>query len=177
MSVPTLETDRLIMREYRLEDFSPHMAMWDDPRTTRYFSHHAHGEEEHWLRFLRNFGLWALLGYGYWGLEDKASRRYIGAVGFFQAKRPLDVPCRDLPEAGWVIAPDFHGRGLVREALTAALNWADTHILAPESWCMINVQNEISRRVAEWAGYRQTTMTDYKGAPVWILTRPKGGQP
>jgi RimJ/RimL family protein N-acetyltransferase len=177
MNVPVLETERLILRDFRLEDFPAYMAIWDDPRTTRYFSSVTSGEEERWLRFLRNFGQWHLLGYGYWGLEDKDSRRYIGSVGFFEAKRPLDLPCRDLPEAGWVIAPDFHRRGLVREALTAALNWADKHIPAPESWCMINIQNEISRRVAEWAGYREITTTDYKGAPVWILTRPSGGRP
>ncbi|HWC64260.1 MAG TPA: GNAT family protein [Rhizomicrobium sp.] len=175
--MPRLETERLILREYRLEDFPAHTAIWDDPRTTRFFSSYASGEEERWLRFLRNFGLWQLLGYGWWGLEDKNSHRYVGSVGFFQAKRPLAVSCRDLPEAGWVIAPDFHGRGLVREALTAALDWADKHIAAPESWCMINVQNAISRRVAEWAGYREIATTDYKGAPVWILTRPQGGQP
>ncbi len=175
MTVPVLQTERLILREYRLADFPAHLAIWGDPRTTRYFGRLPFSEEECWLRFLRNFGQWQLMGYGYWGIEDKQSGNYIGAVGLFQAKRPLDIPCRDLPEVGWVIAPDFHGRGLGRESVKAALSWADAHIDAAESWAMINVENAVSRRLAERMGYREVTTADYRGAPVWILTRPQGG--
>ncbi len=31
-------------------------------------------------------------GCGYWAVEDKESGRYIGAVGFFQARRTFDIP-------------------------------------------------------------------------------------
>ena len=82
----------------------------------RYFRRLGKERGGTWLRFLRNFGPMGLFGYGYWGVEDKESGRYIGAVGFFQARRPCDIPYRDQPETGWVIAPDFHGRGLAREA-------------------------------------------------------------
>ena len=173
MSVPVLETERLLLREYRLEDFSSHAAMWADPRTRVHFSA-PYNEEDVWLRFLRNFGQWHLFGYGFWGVEDKASGGYIGVVGFFNARRHMDIPYCDAPEAGWAVAPDFHGRGVASEALKAAMAWGDTHIEAPESWCMIAPQNLISQRIAQRFGYRPAMEAKYKGEAVLTFRRPRG---
>ena len=171
--VPMLKTERLILRAPRLEDFPAHFIMWSDPRTVRYFDGHSYSEEDSWLRFVRNLGQWLLFGFGNWGIEEKASGLYIGSIGFFLAKRPLTGPWRDDPEAGWVIAPDHHGKGYAREAMAAAMAWADAHIEAPQTWCMINRGNEISVKVAERAGYREFGPADYKGSPVRIFTRPR----
>ena len=173
MNIPALESERLLLRGARLQDFPEHAAMWSDPRTRAYFQNYPYSEEDTWMRFQRNFGQWHLFGYGWWVVEDKASRRYAGSIGFFQAKRAIDVPYGDQPEAGWVIAPDFHRRGYAREALGTALAWADAHIEAQNSWCMINPENLPSRKVAEAAGYHQAQAADYKGAPVMTFLRPR----
>jgi RimJ/RimL family protein N-acetyltransferase len=173
--IPALETERLILREFRLTDFAFHNAIWADPRTTRYFGTYTHDEEMCWLRFQRNFGQWQMFGHGNWGVEDKASGRYIGVVGFFNARRAIDVAYRDAPEAGWGIDPDFHGRGLASEALTAALAWADAHIDVPQTWCMIAPQNLISQKTAARFGYRPAADAHYKGDSVLTFLRPRGG--
>jgi RimJ/RimL family protein N-acetyltransferase len=173
MTAPTLETERLILRDYQLSDFAAHAAIWSDPRTTRHFGGYQYDEETAWLRFLRNWGQWALFGYGYWGLIEKATNRYIGAAGFFQARRAMDLPYRDLPEAGWVIHPDFHGRGLAGEALKTMMAWGDAHIGAPETWCMIAPGNLISRKVAERLGYVRARDSLYKGEPIFTFLRKR----
>jgi|SRR6185312_821756 len=177
MSVPVLQTERLILREYRLADFPSHAAIWSDPRTTHYFSSNPYvfDEEMCWLRFQRNFGQWHMLGYGYWGVEYRQTGRYIGAVGFFNAKRAMDIAYRDAPETGWLIAPDFQNRGLAREALVAAMAWGDVHIEAPESWCMIAPQNLASQKVAARIGFRPAQDARYKGEAVLTFRRPRGG--
>jgi RimJ/RimL family protein N-acetyltransferase len=173
MTVPVLETPRLILREYRLDDFPAHAAIWAHPRTTRDFGGYVYDEENCWLRFQRNWGQWALFGYGYWGLEEKAGGRYIGAVGLFNARRDIDVPFRDLPEAGWVLSPDRHGQGLITEALGGAFAWADANIPAPQSWAMINPLNEISQKVAARFGFIRAQDSIYKDKPVstWLRSR------
>lgn len=171
--IPTLETERLILRGQRLEDFPAQLVLWSDPRTLRHFGGHTFTEEELWQRFLRNHGQWSLFGYGNWGIEEKASGHYIGTIGFFLGKRPFSGPWRDDPEAGWAISPDRHGQGFAREALAAALPWADATIPAPQTWCMINEGNEISVKVATRAGYREFTREDYKGSPMRIFTRKR----
>lgn len=173
---PRLETPRLILRGYTLEDFPAHAELWADVRTTAFFGGYAFDEENCWLRFLRNWGQWALYGYGYWGVEDKASGRYIGNVGLFNAKRDVAVPYRDLPEAGWALHPDFHGQGLITEALAAVFAWADANMEAQQSWAMINPGNVISQKVAARFGYVRAQDSEYKGKPVWTYLRPRGGR-
>ena len=175
--IPALETERLLLREYRLEDFPSHAAIWADPRTTRHFrdDFKVFDEELCWLRFLRNFGQWRLFGYGSWGLEEKTSGRYIGSVGFHHGKRAMDMPYRAAPEAGWLIAPDLHGRGLATEAMRAALAWADANIAAPESWCMISPKNIPSQKIAERFGYSRAADARYKGEEVLTYLRPRAG--
>ena len=172
--IPVLETERLILRECCLADFPAHAAIWAHPGTTRYFGDYGYDEELCWLRFQRIIGQWRMFGYGLWAVEEKQSGQYIGGLGFFQGKRAIDIPYRDLPEAGWVIAPDRHGQGLAAEGLAAAFAWADTHIAAPETWCMINPENEISRKVAARFGYRPALESHYKGKPVLTYLRPRG---
>jgi RimJ/RimL family protein N-acetyltransferase len=173
--IPQLETPRLILRAPVLADFPAHAAIWADPQSTRYFEGYIFSEEDIWLRFQRNMGNWMMFGFGFWAVEDKASGRYIGALGFFHAKREIDVPFADLPEAGWVIAPDSHGQGLANEAMAAAVAWADVHIDAPQSWCMINAANVASQKVAARAGYRPAQDGTYHGKPMLTFLRPRSG--
>jgi len=176
--VPVLETERLVLREHRLEDFAFYAAIWADPRTTRDFRDtiQAFDEEECWRRFLRVFGQWKLFGYGMWGLEEKTSGHYIGSVGFFHARRAMDVPYRDAPEAGWLIAPDLHGKGLATEAIRAAMAWADANIAAPETWCMIAPKNIPSQKIAERFGYRRAADAQYKGDTMQTYLRLRPSQ-
>ena len=172
--IPVLETERLRLRGYQLSDFPAHAAIWAHPRTTRDFGGYVYDEEMCWLRFQRAIGEWHFFSYGMWAVEEKQSGNYVGAVGFMQAKRAIDVPFRDAPEAGWVIAPDRHGQGLAREALNAAFSWADDHIDAQETWCMINPPNEISRKVAARFGFQAALETHYKGKPIQTYLRARG---
>jgi RimJ/RimL family protein N-acetyltransferase len=172
--IPVLETERLILRGQRLADFPAQLALWTDPRTVRYFGGQPHTEEDVWQRFLRNHGQWSLFGFGNWVIEEKASHCTIGTIGFFLGKRPFEGPWRDDPEAGWAIAPDSQGQGFAREAMAAAIGWADANMTASQTWCMINQGNEISVKVAARAGYRAFGTADYKGSPMRIFTRSRG---
>ncbi|HXR94890.1 MAG TPA: GNAT family N-acetyltransferase [Rhizomicrobium sp.] len=174
MTVPQLETERLILRDHRLGDFPAHFAMWSDARVLRHISGARRSEEEIWQRFLRNQGQWQLMGSGMWALEERATRSYAGSVGFIFARRAIDIPYREAPEMGWVIAPDFHGKGLAREAVAKILAWGDAHLEAAESWCMINPLNLASRQVAAGAGFREAGRARYKDVEMLTFLRPRG---
>ena len=85
----------------------------------------------------------------------------------------MDLPYRDLPEVGWVIHPDFHGRGLAGEALKTMMAWGDAHIVAPQTWCMIAPGNLISRKLAERLGYVRAQDSLYKGEPILTFLRKR----
>ena len=123
-TIPVLETERLILRGHRLEDFPSCAALWADPEVTRFISSAPLGAEEAWARFLRYAGHWAMMGYGYWAVEEKGSGRYLANVGFANARRAMSPRLGDDPEVGWVFASEAAGRGYATEAVLGRCNGA-----------------------------------------------------
>ena len=170
-AVPEIETLRLRLRGHRLDDFDRLAALWADPIVTRFIGGKPSTREESWVRLLRNVGHWATLGYGYWVVEEKASGRIVGEIGFSELKRDIAPPFEGVPEAGWVLSPVAHGKGIATEAVRAVLAWGDVRFGAGPTTCIINPENSASIRVAEKCGYREIARTTYKGSPTIVFRR------
>lgn len=169
--VPIIETARLRLRGHRIEDFGDCAAMWGDAEVVRYIGGRSFSAEEVWARLLRYAGHWTLLHFGFWVIEEKASGRFIGETGFADYKRDIGTSLKDRPEIGWVLAPRAHGQGFATEAVAAAVAWGDRHLLARQSWCMIQPENRASIRVAQKCGYREFERTTYKEQPTILFRR------
>lgn len=170
-SIPPLETERLVLRGHRAEDFLDCTAMWGDPEVTRFIGGRAFPRDEVWTKLLRYVGHWAVSGFGYWVLEDKRTGRFVGEVGFADFKREMQPSIEGTPETGWVLSPWAHGRGLATEAVRAALAWGRTHLPSQRTVCLISPENLASIRVAEKCGYREFHRTTYKGQPTLLFER------
>ncbi len=169
---PEIETDRLILRGHRREDFPSLAAMWADPEVTRFISGRPATEHESWMRYLRYAGHWIVMGYGFWAVERKDTGAFIGEIGFSDFKRPINLPVRGLPEAGWAFIHAAHGKGYASEALAACLAWADRAARFPLTTCIIEPKNEPSIRLAERAGYAHAAViTGTDGAPIGLYER------
>jgi len=169
--VPVIETERLRLRGHTLGDFGASAAMWGDERVTRFIGGKASTREESWRRFMSFPGHWALMGFGYWLIEERANGAYVGDGGFGNFKRDLGAYVFDAPEQGWALMPTMHGRGYATEAAEAMLRWAEQHFRRRDFVCMIAPENAPSLRVAEKLGYREFARTDYKGAASVLLRR------
>ena len=169
--VPILETPRLTLRGHRREDFAAVAAMWGDLDVARHISGKPSTPEESWARMLRYAGLWALLGFGYWAVEEKASGRFAGEVGIANFMREMEPPLGDSPEAGWVFSPWAQGKGYATEAMQAALAWADVRLGATPTVCILAPENPASMRVAEKCGFRKHAEGTYKTWPTLIYRR------
>lgn len=169
--IPVIKTQRTILRPHRLSDFAASAAMWSDLAVIRHIGGRAMTGEEVWARLLRYAGLWKLLGFGYWAVEDKATGEFLGEAGFQDLRRDI-VPAFDgVPEAGWALAPAAHGKGLASEIATAMHQWSDRQFSGARTVCIIDPDNLSSIRVAEKCGYREVTRTSYKGSPVILFER------
>lgn len=149
--------------------------MWADERVVKDITGRPSSREEAWARLLRYAGLWAVLGFGYWLVEDRASGAFVGEVGLADFKRDLEPSLGDALEAGWVMRPDAQGRGLATEAMLAALAWADRHLAGRRVVCMIAPDNAASFRVADKCGFVAFERTHYRGDPTVLLARGKHG--
>jgi RimJ/RimL family protein N-acetyltransferase len=170
-SIPVIETPRLRLRGHRIEDYGACTAMWADPVVARHIGGRTFTAEETWSKILRYAGLWALLGFGYWAIEEKAAGRFVGEVGFADFKREIEPSFGGAPEIGWALAPWAHGRGFATEAVGAAVAWGDGHFGTRQTVCLIDPDNTASIRVAEKCGYREFARTKYKNQPTILFRR------
>ncbi len=168
---PVLRTDRLVLRAHRADDFDASVTLFADPAVTRHVGGKPSTARETWMRMLRYPGLWALLGYGYWAIEEQATGAFIGEVGFADFKRDLIPYIAGIPEAGWVIASRAHGSGLGTEAARAAHTWADEHLSQSQTVCIIAPNNAASIRVAQKCGYTEVRRTAYLYKPTVLFSR------
>ena len=154
-SPPKLETARLILDAHQTGDFEDLAALWADPDVVRHIGGQKSSREQSWARLLRYRGLWPLLGFGYWAVREKPTGRYIGDVGFADFHRPIEPSIIGIPEAGWVLASEAHGRGFGSEALAAVLAWLDRSTAHRRVVCLIADDNRASFRLAEKNGFHR----------------------
>src|SRR5438105_15048518 len=80
----TLETERLVLRNYRLGDFEDHYKLCADPEVMRYLlGGKPMSRFEAWRHLAFLVGHWELLGYGQFAVDEKATGRFVGRIGFF----------------------------------------------------------------------------------------------
>ncbi len=167
---PRLETERLVLRQFTVDDFAPLAAFWADPGVVKFIGGEPQSAEASWNRLLRYIGHWQALGYGYWAVFEKQSDRYIGSFGLQDAKRDL-TPALAFPEAGWALTPEVHGKGYASEALDAMLQWADRNVNMPLC-CIIDEENQRSIHLAERFGFRFEHNVTYHSKAVGMYLRP-----
>jgi RimJ/RimL family protein N-acetyltransferase len=171
---PSIETERLVLRAHRPADLPDCAALWGDPAVTRYIGGRPFTREQTWHKILRYAGLWSVLGYGYWAIEEKATRRFAGELGFADFKRDIDPSFADVPEIGWALAVFAQHRGFASEAVRAAVAWSDAEIAAARTMALIAPDNAASIRIASANGYRKIGTLSLAGAAVAVFGRPAG---
>jgi len=83
MQIPLIDTPRLVLRGHRPDDFEIYASMWANPALTRFIGDGSiKPRAEAWTSFLRQVGHWQMMGFGNWGVEEKASARQVGTIGF-----------------------------------------------------------------------------------------------
>ncbi len=165
-----LTTERLILRPVAVEDFEPLCRLWSDPVFVSDVGFGPHSPEIVWLRLLRDVGHWVVFGYGNWAVTWKATGQYIGSAGVFEYCRDIE-PAFGAPEAGWGLDPDFYGKGLATEAMTAVLHHADTDLKLPRTVCIISPGNARSLKLAARLGYAVYHNGLFRGEPIHFLER------
>jgi RimJ/RimL family protein N-acetyltransferase len=169
--IPTLETERLILRGHGVDDFASCVALWSDPVVVKFIGGGQPAtEEQAWARLLRYVGHWDLLGFGFWAMFERATGEFVGEIGAADFRRDITPPIGNL-ETGWVLARSAHGKDYATEALRCVLAWLDDTFPGKPTVCVIDPGNIASLGVAKKVGYEQIGTRTYHGDEVMILRR------
>lgn len=156
-----IETERMILRPQVLEDFEAAYAITAQEAVYRYLGGEPITRSVKWEKFTRGPAWWLWLGYGFWAIDDRATGRLVGEIGFGEFMRPIDPPLPDMPEMGWILDPTVHGRGFASEALTAILAWAEAQMPQTPFQCIIDPDNDASLALAAKFGFREVRRSPY----------------
>jgi len=176
-AVPVLEGERLRLRPHRADDLDAYTLLWSDETVVRFIGGRPLGRSECWARILRFRGMWEMLGFGFWIVEQKQSGRLAGEAGIMDLRREIEPSLDGTYEAGWALMPDFHGQGLASEAMRLVLDWADRHHPSTPLSCIIAEENQPSLRLAAKLGFSRSGAGDYQGNSLLHLRRAAPGIP
>src|SRR5881398_2707836 len=109
MKEVVLETERLLLRFPRESDFEEYAKICADPEVMRFLGGQPMTELEAWRHMAFVIGHWYFRGYGQWVVEEKASGRLVGRIGF---TNPAGWPGFEL---GWTLGRESWGKGFASE--------------------------------------------------------------
>jgi RimJ/RimL family protein N-acetyltransferase len=161
--IPTLTTERLILRAFRDDDLDAYAEMCADPEVMRYLGEGKPlSRFEAWRQMAFFMGHWQLRGFGLWALEEKESGRFIGRAGLLQ---PEGWPGF---EVGWTLGRASWGKGYATEAAREALRYAFEVLDRDHVISLIRPDNHPSIRVAERLGEQLEGEVEFFGGPTLI---------
>jgi RimJ/RimL family protein N-acetyltransferase len=144
--IPRLETERLLLREWRNEDFDALAGFLADPDVSRYLTGEPVARADAWRSLATTVGHWVLRGFGFWAVERKSDRALIGRVGLHN---PEGWPGL---EVGWTIGKEHWGKGYATEAARAAMRYGFLTQPVDRLISVIHVDNKPSQAVAVRVG-------------------------
>lgn len=147
-NLPTLETDRLILRKVTLEDAEDIFYYGKREEVTKYVTWGTHktlADTEEFINFILN--KYNNNEVAPWGIECKESGRLIGTIDFVWWE-----PNKQIAEIGYAISKDCWGKGLTTEAAMEVIKFGfeKMNLTRIQAKCM--VENIGSARVMEKIG-------------------------
>ena len=146
--MPTLETERLVLRPLRVSDTADMFAYAHDPEVTRFLLWRPHPDPAYTRSYLEYVAGRYRTGTCYeWAVVCRADGRMIGTCGF------AAVDCaHNAGEIGYVINPAYRGSGYAPEAVGRVMRFGFDVMGLHRVQARYIVGNEASRRVMEKAG-------------------------
>ncbi|HEY4346024.1 MAG TPA: GNAT family N-acetyltransferase [Gaiellaceae bacterium] len=160
LNAPTeLNTERLLLRQWKASDLEPFAELNADPETMRYFPAPLTRAESDALVDRASAQIHER-GWGIWAVEVRSTGDFIGFVG-------LDVPRFEAHftpavEIGWRLLRADWGHGYATEAARASLAFGFDELRLDEIVAMTVVANDRSRRVMERLGMTHDPGDDFE---------------
>ncbi|MGV8833752.1 MAG: GNAT family N-acetyltransferase [Devosia sp.] len=143
-TIPTLATERLILRPPVYADFPAYAALMASSRAS--YMGGPYDERAAWGMFCNDMAQWQLFGHGCLMLDLSDTGQCIGQVGINHG------PLFPEKELGWFLYAGHHGQGYAFEAASALRDWAFVVLQLPSLVSYIDPDNAPSISLAERLG-------------------------
>lgn len=145
MTIPTLTTERLVLRAPEAADFPVYRDFFGDAEASHFYGGPMEADRA-WRVLATDLGHWALRGYGRWSIVEQASGAMVGGCGLWW---PEAYPRSELT---WWIIPSARRNGYAIEASRAAVHFGYDTL----GWALVethmNDENVAARLLAQKLG-------------------------
>jgi len=146
--LPTLETERLLLRKITPADEGDVFACASNPEVPIFMSWEAHQSLEDTRAYLATvFERYENHAPGPWGIVHKDDAKLIGSCGYYDWQRN-----HNRAEIGYVLSRSYWGQGYMAEAVRELIAFGFREMGLNRIYAMCNVPNIGSARVMEKAG-------------------------
>jgi len=148
-----LQTERLILRQWTNDDLAPFSKISGDAEVMEFYPKSL-TEEESYSLGTRIQSLINERGWGFWAIEIRNQKKFIGFVGLHMPKESLPFsPC---VEIGWRVAKEYWNQGYATEAAKESLRYAFTKLNLNEVVSFTTLANLRSQAVMQKIGMSNT---------------------
>lgn len=155
-TLPHLQTTRLLLRPFVVDDISALCTIMNEPGIMRYFPNPAPPERARVERMIaRQIEVAAKYGRAFWAVEWPADGSLAGWCGLQYLEESAET------EVGYLLGQRWWGRGLATEAARAAVAYGFEHFPLSEIIGITHPDNARSQHVLEKCGLRFTAATRY----------------
>ena len=164
-----VETKRLILRQFTLEDAADNYRIYTDPENMRFMGRQPDSvefEREHLQKHIANY--YENYGFGLWAVVLKENNELIGRCGFLYQQ----IEATQEFEITYLIDKHFWGKGLATEAAREVVRLGFEKYEFPRIVAVINPENVGSVRVAEKLGMayeRDVNFKDFGKVAMYVL--------
>jgi RimJ/RimL family protein N-acetyltransferase len=158
MSIPRLETSRLVLRGFHPADRDAFTAMNADPEVMAFMSRRLDSAaSDAFLARIR--ARWEADGFGIWAVERQEDGAFLGFAGL--SEPGFTAAFTPAVEVGWRLARSAWGHGYATEAGAAALRFGFEVVGLEEIVSFTAVANARSRRVMDRLGMTHDPADDF----------------
>lgn len=137
---PTLETDRLLLRQITQKDAADIFIIRSDASVMRFIPRPIAQTLEDVYPLIEMLDDFLKKGERInWGIEFKETKRLVGMVGFVHMK-----PEHFRAEVGYALAAQHHRKGIMKEALNCIVHFGFDHFKLHSIEAIVDADNEAS---------------------------------
>lgn len=149
-----LETERLVLREFVLDDLPEFFRMVSDPDVTRYTGDGCKSLEEARQGMIdRPLRDYRVHGFGRWAVVFKPTGKVIGFAGLKYLEESKEV------DLGYRFFKEYWGQGIATEAARVVLDYGVNVLKLPRIVAAADVENKASIHVIEKLGMKFKKIT------------------
>lgn len=146
---PFLETERLLLRKITNDDVNEVFELRSNPETMKYIPRPLVKNTEDALEHIAMIEEKIETNIGInWGITLKNNPKLLGIIGYYRLQ-----PENYRAEIGYMLLPDFHGKGIIPEAVNRLIRYGFDDLKLHSIEAVIDPENFASEKVLQKCGF------------------------